>query len=307
LHSLGNRFIGEQMLREGAAGRRNVAVIFFEDAYLPGAAAVCARYDHVITGSRWAESVLRAQGVRHVTTVFQGIDHSVFFPGPKMMSLPGRFAIFSGGKIESRKGQDLVVQAFRAFATRHPEAILVTAWNSPWPSASLTLNSLSTLRPLTLTADGDLNVPQWLVDNGLRPDQFIDLGRIANAHMGAVLRQMDCALFPNRCEGGTNLVAMEAMACGVPTIVSANSGHLDLIATGGAFPLRRQGLCRHGDWDTQGWGESDIDEMVENLEQIWRHRADAAVRAHVGSEALQQWSWQRQLGQLHHHLLPLYG
>ena len=33
----------------------------------------------------------------------------------------------------------------------------------------------------------------------------------------------DAGLFPNRCEGGTNLVAMEAMASGLPVILSGTS------------------------------------------------------------------------------------
>ena len=38
-----------------------------------------------------------------------------------------RFLIFSGGKMELRKGQDIVLAAFKIFARRHPEATLVTA------------------------------------------------------------------------------------------------------------------------------------------------------------------------------------
>ena len=34
---------------------------------------------------------------------------------------------------------------------------------------------------------------------------------------------MTCRSFSNRAEGGTNLVAMECMAAGVPTIVSNNT------------------------------------------------------------------------------------
>ena len=47
--------------------------------------------------------------------------------------LPGRFVVFSGGKLELRKGQDIVVAAFRAFVERHPDAVLVNAWHNAWP------------------------------------------------------------------------------------------------------------------------------------------------------------------------------
>ena len=50
-----------------------------------------------------------------------------------------------------------------------------------------------------------------------------------NVGMPHVLHEADVALFPNRAEGGTNLVAMECLASGIPTILSANTGHLDLL------------------------------------------------------------------------------
>jgi hypothetical protein len=37
-----------------------------------------------------------------------------------------------GGKLELRKGQDLVVAAFRVFRQRHPEARLIVAWHNSW-------------------------------------------------------------------------------------------------------------------------------------------------------------------------------
>lgn len=42
--------------------------------------------------------------------------------------------------------------------------------------------------------------------------------------LAEALAEADVALFPNRGEGGTNLMAMQAMASGVPTVLSANSG-----------------------------------------------------------------------------------
>ena len=44
-----------------------------------------------------------------------------------------RFVIFSGGKLEYRKGQDIVIAAFKIFQKRHPEALLITAWHNVWP------------------------------------------------------------------------------------------------------------------------------------------------------------------------------
>ncbi|CAM9185263.1 unnamed protein product, partial [Heterosigma akashiwo] len=37
-----------------------------------------------------------------------------------------------GGKLELRKGQDIVLAAFARFARSHPDARLVVAWDNKW-------------------------------------------------------------------------------------------------------------------------------------------------------------------------------
>ena len=41
--------------------------------------------------------------------------------------------VFSGGKFELRKGQDVVIRAYRVLEDRHPDVMLVNAWFNPWP------------------------------------------------------------------------------------------------------------------------------------------------------------------------------
>src|SRR5215813_2750323 len=61
-----------------------------------------------------------------------------------------------------------------------------------------------------------------------------------------------------------------AFACGVPTILSANTGHMDLIERNAAYSLKKQGPITFSNKketiDAEGWGESDIDEIIETLE-----------------------------------------
>jgi glycosyltransferase involved in cell wall biosynthesis len=116
--------------------------------------------------------------------------------------------------------------------------------------------------------------------------------------MGQIVREADVALFPNRCEGGTNLVAMECMAAGVPTIVSANTGHLDLVATGGCFALRAQHDVRHPTryfTGVDGWRESDVDEIVDLLEKLYADRDLAGQRATIGASAMSRLTWHHQI------------
>jgi len=305
LHALGNRFSGAiRPCDGGLTGHTTCAAIFFEDTVLPDAMTVVEDYAVIITGSSWGEQILRAAGVSNVTTVIQGIDPSVFHPAPRSGALAGRFAVFSGGKLEHRKAQDLVLLAFRAFASCHPEAVLVTAWHSPWPNVAVTLNRNPELASIGFDTEGKVNATAWIVANGLAKDQFIDLGSVPNHLMARVLREADVAIFPNRCEGGTNLVAMECMASGVPTIVSDNTGHKDLVATGAPYALRRQGPVAT-DIGTDGWGESDVDEIIETLEQVWADREEASRRGAAGAAAMAEWAWSDYARRLHDTLARL--
>ena len=290
-------------------GRPDIGVTFFETAHLgPDAVSRARALPAVIAGSSWNAQVLRAAGVENVTTILQGIDPALFHPAPRRGLIGDRFLVFSGGKLERRKGQDLVVAAFRIFAERHPEALLVTAWNNPWPQLARSVDSSGLVAPVVYGEDGRPDVPAWLAACGLRPDQVLDLGEVANLAMPTTLREMDVALFPNRCEGGTNLVAMEAMACGVPVILSRNSGHLDLIAEDNCYPLDRQGGLPGGEagfGGVAGWGESEVDEIVAALEAVHADREAAARRGLKGAEQLASWTWRRTAQHLKETVLAL--
>ena len=123
--------------------------------------------------------------------------------------------------------------------------------------------------------------------NGIRPDQFLDLGVVPNALLAPILREADAAIFPNRCEGGTNLVAMEAMACGVPTILSANTGHLDLLRDGAALALTDQRPIP----SAPGWRESSIEEILAALETLYTDRAKARQVGTAGARLLSGLTW----------------
>jgi glycosyltransferase involved in cell wall biosynthesis len=230
LHSLGNECDG-YLTRPSRIG-----VIFFEQPLSPQAIERAKSYDILIAGSTWNEELLCSYGLTNVRTFIQGIDRSLFHPAPKRNLYPGRFLIFTGGKAEPRKGQDIVVKAFRIFARKHPEAMLVTAWNSPWPQ---------------LRNGMDLDLSEFA-------DRVIDVGAVPNGQMATVYRECDVGLFPNRAEGGTNLVAMECIACGLPVILSLNTGHLDLVR-----------LAPQSTYSVGVTGVINLDEILYFLEQAF--------------------------------------
>lgn len=296
LHALGSDLAPSPAAHEvRLAGRPTVGVTFFETALLAPEAVDRARsMDLVVAGSTWNARVLQEHGLRTVRRVLQGIDPALFHPAPRRGLMPGRFLVFSGGKLELRKGQDLVLAAFRRIVERWPDSVLVTAWHSPWPRLARTLDARGVAAPVVFRPDGRVDVRAWAAASGVPPGNVIDLGPVPNAHLPPILREMDVAVFPNRCEGGTNLVAMECMACGVPVVLAANTGHLDLIRGDSCFPLssqRSMGGSASGLGEVAGWGESDIEEIVSAIARVYLDRTEAERRGRLGAELAASLTW----------------
>jgi len=299
LHGLGNNLSASAGAQSGMSvfGTPTIGVVFFESTRFDKDVRDRARvYPIIVAGSTWNRDVLADLGVDQVQVILQGVDTTHFHPGPKKGLFADRFVVFSGGKLEWRKGQDLVVSAFRIFAQRHADALLATAWNSPWPQLAKSLNTNRTLQAVPFTRDGKVDVLAWTQANGISPRQIVNLGSVPNAEMPRILREVDVALFPNRAEGGTNLVAMECMACGVPTILSSNTGHRDLIRGENCYTLERQTPIPHS--GCRGWGGSDVDEIVEALETAYQNRADAQARGRRSADMMAELTWAKQLDKL---------
>ena len=280
LHALGNGFVAGP-LSARFRGDRNVGVIAFEDTLFDRDTLDRARrFDRLVVHSTFNRDLLAEQGITGVACAFQGVDFDELRPVPPAKRFGDRFVVFSGGKLEFRKGQDIVLAAFRRFHERHPDALLVTAWHNPWPhtSADIAQSPLAPAAP-AVGENGKLRIVEWAMANGLPPDGFVDMGFLERHQIPAILAECHAALFPNRCEGATNLVAMEAMACGVPVILSANSGHMDLIRDGTCLPLSHQSPVADPAGRRRGWGESSVEEAVELLEALYTDRAAARARA----------------------------
>ena len=310
LHSLRNDFlpsIEDQIIR----GSRNVGVIFFENTDFSGAGLARAqKYDRIITGSTWNKELLEARGLKHVVTVFQGIDDTLFRAENEAAGYPGRFVIFSGGKLEYRKAQDIVIAAFREFQRTHEDALLLCAWANQWPRIMPTIaRSPHIVGAPDIRRDGSLDISTWLLANGLPPGSFVDLGMPPNKDVWAFLAASNAAIFPNRCEPGTNLVAMEAMASGLPVILSANTGHLDLIEDGNSYVLHRQTpVAPYAPYTgVEGWGEPDVEEVLSHLTQISEDQKTAIARGMAAANTLKRFAWSGQVSKLLVHVNELTG
>lgn len=298
LHGVGNSFsLFKNQLR--VKGNPNVGCAAIEEPICPPAwRPFLAVYDLLIAPSRWNERFLSSLNLAPVHLCHLGVDTTHFYPTASSRTFEGRFAIFSGGKFEFRKAQDVVVAAFKRFHARHPDALLVTSWQNRHladPSLFAAIGHCQTTPQFT-AAGTELALNEWLLQQGLPHHSFVVLPWTPNAALADIMRSCNIAIFPNRCEGGTNLVAKETIACGVPTYVASNTGQQDLIdlVGCGAFVNQTPIQSVSGMASVEGWCESDIDEIVETLENVYTRTSESKKQALAAAERMKSWSWDQQ-------------
>ena len=278
-------------------GSINAGYTFFEVDRLPQEAVDNGRknFDIIVTGSTWCENVLRSHGLTNVQTIIQGIDPQLFNPARSVKELfQDRFVVFSGGKFELRKGQDIVIRAFKVLQDRHPDVMLVNAWYNPWPFSMQTMSGSPYIRCNIGESDYLSNINAILVENGIDLKRVVTVMPHPNAQMAKIYKNTDIGLFPNRCEGGTNLVLMEYMACGKPVIASFSSGHQDILNAENSIRIQRMRQMRiqsggvvHGLWD-----DPDLDEVIAHLEAAYQNRGPLQGIAARAAQDLSQLTWQ---------------
>jgi glycosyltransferase involved in cell wall biosynthesis len=278
-------------------GAPTIGYTFFEEnlAIAPHVQGAASHYDHIVTGSRWCEQVLRHYGIERVTTILQGVDSGIFHPHPGGKEyLKDSFVVFSGGKFEFRKGQDLVIRAFKVLQDRHRDVVLVNAWHNFWRFSIQTMCASPYIRFRPVSSDFHVVIQSLLADQGIRPEQVITIGPRPNVIMERIYRNSDVGLFPNRCEGGTNLVLMEYMACGKPVIASNTSGHKDVLTPGNSIRIESmKPLTIRSNIDLAVWDDPDLEETIERLEWAYQNRGRLDAIGRQAAEDMSKLTWER--------------
>ena len=287
---------------------KHVGVTFFEcSRFSQEDLHTLNEFDLVITGSRWNQALMKRQGIERSRLVHQGVDTALFNPEPVPRFLKRSFVIFSGGKLENRKGQDIVIAAFRLLLQKYPDALLIAAWGNVGHVGLKTIAASPHVQGAPDRGRTDAIGP-WLEANGIPRSNFFLLPCVVNRQLPHLIKQADVAVFASRCEGGTNLMAMETLACGIPTLVSANTGHLDLLAMGfgHALPMGQAGVGQvdpscyrvYGGDPLGLWGETNPEELLDWWLRIAANREEWQFYGRQYADAVKSLSWRESMRKL---------
>lgn len=279
-------------------GNITVGYTFFEENILPNSSLENGRqhFDLIITGSSWCEAVLRNYDLKNLRTIIQGIDPTIFNPFHSAKEyFKDSFVIFSGGKFELRKGQDIVIKAFKILQDKYKDVMLINNWFNFWPASFMTMKASPYIAFSTDNNDYSVMVNETLAENGIDLNRVITLPPSPNIMMPRIYKNSDIGLFPNRCEGGTNLVLMEYMACGKPVIASFNTGHKDILTDNNSIKLvdMKSVTISNDNTTIAVWDEPSLDETISKLEWAYHHRD---VLPGIGSQAgedLSKMTWEK--------------
>ena len=73
-----------------------------------------------------------------------------------------------------------------------------------------------------------------------------------------------------------------------------------------AISLKHQGAVSRDTVDTTDWGESDVEEMLEALEIVWRDRQGAAAMGTRAAAFMAELNWPVQVNKLIRAIEPLF-
>jgi len=140
-----------------------------------------------------------------VSVVFNGVDATVFRPSDEHSEADG-INILCVGRLIERKGQEYLL---RAFARLRPK--------------------LKVPSKLTLVGTGDTEASlRSLTEDLLIVDNVDFVGAVSGEKMPKVFKKGDIFVLPSQNEG-MSIALLEAMACGLPVVVTNTGGTAELV------------------------------------------------------------------------------
>jgi len=207
--------------------------------------------DHIFVASSVTKKSLTKVGINpeSISVISYGAPTEIFQPQPKSDEC---FRVLFAGKISPLKGVHY----------------LLAAWQK--------IQSQKTFKNAELVFIGQDQFPQgWLKENYV--DTYTHIPSISHFYLNQHYSQASVFVLPSLVDG-FGLVILEAMSCGIPVIMTVNTGASDVITNGVEgfiIPIR------------------DINAIKEKLEWCYSHPTELAKMGIAARNRAEQLNWQR--------------
>lgn len=217
-----------------------------------------------------------------VAVIPHGVDRSIFFPSTAARGRARFCFLFVGGTI-FRKGIDLLIDSYiRAFRGRHDVVLKIKDVNVR--NAYRGQNAADQIRPLT--ANPDLPDIEYLDED------------VGDAALADLMRTADALVHPYRGEAFA-MPVLEAMACGVPAIVTGGGATDDYVdeTVGWRIPSTHRSLTSAEvpfPTKTSPWLlEPDANALVHLMRNAYENRDEVLNRGKAAAARAAEWTWDR--------------
>lgn len=231
--------------------------------------------DHLIVCSQWAKSVCDASNIKTpVSVVPFGVDRSIFHEEGESIRRDDKFKFFNIGKIEKRKGHDILHKAFaKAFDGIENVELHMFCYN-----------------PFLSEDESDAFHREYKEILG---DKYHYHSPVpTDLALASSIRQFDCGVFPTRSEGFC-LPILQSMSCGKPIITTNYSGHTQYCneENSNLLPFVELEEAHDGKWfyGNSEWAKLDEDDLISALKTLY---SEGPTINREGIETAKNYSWE---------------
>jgi len=246
---------------------------------LPDWAEASRNLDLLVVPSHYSSRPFEAAGLKP-RIVPLGVDLKIFKANSKRKETPFRFITNFDWTVRFRKGFDILLQAyFLAFrGNRRVELILKT------------IAEKKQVEKLVSKAWKILGLSSEEV-----PVVKACLNSISEEALANLYQESDCFVLPSRAEGFC-LPALEAMACGLPCIITEIGGHREFVneENGYLVKMESEELPRNEHfYKYLLWHQCDWRILANLMLEAFRDRNKLKRKSALARETASQFSWER--------------
>lgn len=119
-------------------------------------------------------------------------------------------------------------------------------------------------------------------------------GKLPHHALFDILAEVDCFVFPSRGEG-FSLPPLEAMATGLPTVITKGHSHMDYYNEDCMYGVEADIKipATYSDWENQGYFvRCSATRLAEVLKHVYTHRDEAKAKGKLASEYVKRYSYE---------------